>query len=653
MLSLSIIPGIGPKTLAKLEHLGITTPSDLLYHFPHRYIDFSHITLINNLEINSTATITGKLLKFSNIFTRSHKNIQIATVADSSGSINLIWFNQPYLSKNFVVGDIYSFAGTVSLYQNKPTIIGAVSGQHNTGKIIAIYPETKGLSSSWFRKTIPQNINNLLANVTDFLPPQENILNLATALKEIHEPSNEKTLEQATIRLGLDEILSLQCQSLLNKQSWASKTPHQRFLDDPKIESLIKSLPFKLTDAQVKAWQEIRADLLSNHPSNRLLQGDVGSGKTIVAILACYLAHLNKSTSLLVAPTEILAQQHLATFKKFLKVPIKFLSGNKKIVKFPNGSIIIATHAAIYKKELFKDKIGLLIVDEQHKFGVAQRTFLIDSLTPPHYLTMTATPIPRTIGLTIMGNLELSTITAPPLNRLPIKTYLVPPIKQIDCYQWLAKHIKNTKEQAFIVCPFIEPSETLTSVKSATELFTHLQKDIFPDFKLGLIHGKIPPIDRDKILKKYQENKINILITTPIIEVGIDFPNATTIIIQSADRFGLAGLHQLRGRVGRSDLQSYCYLFSESSNDKAINRLKMLVSTNDGQKIAEYDLKTRGPGDAFSLVQHGFPSLKIASLSDYKLISLGQQVIKNIQKTDPHFDFKKLIHHHSSITATN
>ena len=252
-----------------------------------------------------------------------------------------------------------------------------------------------------------------------------------------------------------------------------------------------------------------------------------------------------------------------------------------------------------------------------------------------------------------MGNLDLSVLDSLPSHRLPIRTFLVPENKYTNCYQWLETHINTTQQQAFIVCPFIEPSETLTSVKSARELFEHLQADVFPNLKLALIHGKIKPSDRDNILDQFKKNKINILVTTPIIEVGIDFPNATTMIIQSADRYGLAQLHQLRGRVGRGVDQSYCYLFTESENDKAIDRLKMLCTTTDGQKIAEYDLKSRGPGEMFSLIQHGFPSLKIANLSDYTLINLGQQIIKNIQKTDPQFDFTKLIHHHSSITATN
>ena len=653
MDTLSSIPRLGPKTIEKLNRLNIFSSLDLLYHFPSRYIDFSHVSAISNLEVNTNATITGKLLKFNNVFTRSHKNIQTATVVDATGQLNLIWFNQPYLSKNFSVGQNYSFAGTVSLYQNKKTIIGAISGQANTGKIIAVYPQTSGLSSGWFRTFFSTQLQSLLQDVNDPLPPQANLIDLKTALQEIHQPTNLKKLELATTRLGLDEILSLQCQSLINKQSWASKTPHQIFTDSIEIDQFITTLPFKLTPAQIKAWGEIKQDLLSTTPSNRLLQGDVGSGKTVIAILACLLAHTNKSTSLLVAPTEILARQHLATFKKLLKIPIKFLSGNQKMVKCPNGSIVIATHAAFYQKELFTAKVGMLIVDEQHKFGVEQRTFLIDSLHPPHCLTMTATPIPRTVSLTIMGNLDLSVLDSLPSHRLPIRTFLVPENKYTNCYQWLETHINTTQQQAFIVCPFIEPSETLTSVKSARELFEHLQADVFPNLKLALIHGKIKPSDRDNILDQFKKNKINILVTTPIIEVGIDFPNATTMIIQSADRYGLAQLHQLRGRVGRGVDQSYCYLFTESENDKAIDRLKMLCTTTDGQKIAEYDLKSRGPGEMFSLIQHGFPSLKIANLSDYTLINLGQQIIKNIQKTDPQFDFTKLIHHHSSITATN
>jgi len=373
--TLTSIPRIGPKTIEKLNKLGIHSPINLIYHFPSRYIDFSNIQNISDLEINTTSTIHGELIKFNNIYTRSHKNIQIATISDTTGTINLIWFNQPYLSKNFIIGEKYSFAGTVSLYQNKKTIIGAVSGLHNTGKIIAAYPETSGLSSNWFRQVIP-TIN---IDVQDPLPSaiqtEHQLLELSKSLHQIHQPTNFKYLSLASFRLGLDEILSLQSAAFIAKSEWSKKTAKYIFNDKPQIKTLINRLPFSLTESQTIAWQEIKSDLLLESPSNRLLQGDVGSGKTIIALLACYLAHLNKTTSVLIAPTEILAQQHLATFQKILKLPMILLTGKSKPKSIPKGSIVISTHAAIYQKDSFQKNIGLLIIDEQHKFGVKQDHF--------------------------------------------------------------------------------------------------------------------------------------------------------------------------------------------------------------------------------------------------------------------------------------
>jgi len=643
VLTLTEIPGIGPKTLIKLNHLDIFTPHDLLYHFPSRYLDFSHIVPIINLVINESATIKGEVIHFQNIFTRSHKNLQKAIIKDSTGSVSLLWFNQPYLSTSIKKGDVLSFAGTVSEYLGKPTLIAPYFGNYQTGKIIGIYPETKGLSSGWFRKTISRQLPQLLLDITDPLPPKFNLLPLTQALFQIHNPTNQSLLEQARLRLSLDEILSIQAKSYLQKNLRNSLTPRFIFKPQPLINKFIHSLPFKLTDSQIKVWSEISTDLISSKPTNRLLQGDVGSGKTIIAILACLLAHLNKSTSLVIAPTEILARQHYQTFSSLLKAPVKLLTAKSKLTQFSPGTIIIATHAAIYQKKNFTDTVGLLIIDEQHKFGVSQRSFLSSPTHPPHTITMTATPIPRTVSLTLLGNLDISIIDELPKYRLPIKTFLVPHPKRADCYSWLANHLKTTRQQAFIVCPFIEPSETMATVKSAKVEFEDLQKNTFPDLKLTLIHGKTDTTVRQKILKDFLDNKINILVTTPIIEVGIDFPNATTIIIQSADRFGLAQLHQLRGRVGRGDQPSFCYLFSESDNDKSLKRLTFLSRHTNGQKIAEFDLACRGPGEIFSTLQHGFPSLKLASLSDTKLITLGQSILHSLISDYPKFNLKKII----------
>ena len=656
MDSLFQIPGIGPQTITKLTKLKIEKPTDLLYHFPHRYIDFSHITNINKTTDNENATITGKLISFQNIFTRSHKNLQKAIVADSTGQINLLWFNQPYLSKNFKVGETYSFAGTVSLFQNKKTIISPVYGQYHTGKIIAVYPETSGLSSTWFRKTIQTHLPHFLSNITETLPlniiKSYKLLDLKESLSQIHLPQNLDILTKARNRLAIEEILKLQIHSYLSKKDWLAKTPKTKLVLSPsidkKIQKLITSLPYKLTPSQSQVLLEIMSDLTNYQKvTNRLIQGDVGSGKTILALIACFLTHLNDSLSLFIAPTEILANQHFDIFQKTLKsfkVPILLLTGSKKIdlKKIPKDGIIIATHAAIFQKNILEDKVALVIIDEQHKFGVKQRSFLSSSIHPPHCLTMTATPIPRTISLTMLGNLDISTITSLPKKRLPIKTFLVPNNKIPACYDWIQKEIIKTKCQAFIVCPFIDESETMATVKSAVKEFEYLSKTVFPKLKLALIHGKIKQADREKILKQFQDNKINILVTTPIIEVGIDISNASIMIIQSSDRFGLAQLHQIRGRVGRGHLQSYCYLFTESNNDKSTSRLQFLAKNNNGLKIAEYDLKTRGPGEVFSVVQHGFPSLKIASFSDVELISLSQKILLNLVK-DKKFDLNSLV----------
>ena len=657
MDSLSQIPGIGSKTLEKLNRLNINHPKDLLYHFPSRYIDFSHSVKINSILENENVTITGKVLDFKNIFTRNGKNIQKATVSDNTGKIDLIWFNQPYLSKNIKTGDVLSFAGTVTLYLNKKTIIAPEYGQYNTGKIIAVYPETNGLSSNWFRKIIQTQIQNLLKPIEETLPldliNKFKLLDLKTSLFQIHCPSNPQILSQARTRLATEEILSLQIKAYLSKKDWLQKTPKSKLkltkTIDKKIKELIKSLPYKLTESQNKVVSEIYNDLTnSKQVMNRLLQGDVGSGKTIVALLACYLTHLNNSLSVLIAPTEILANQHFQSFKKLLEpltVPIFLLTGSKKInlKKIPKNGIVISTHAIIYQKAILKNKISLLIVDEQHKFGVKQRSFLNSSLKLPHCLTMTATPIPRTISLTLLGNLDISIIDALPQNRLQIKTFLVPDHKKSDCYKWIEKEIKNTNCQAFIVCPFIDISESMASVKSAIKEFEHLSKAVFPNLKLGLIHGKIKSDARQKIIQLFQTKQLDILVTTPIIEVGVDIPNSSIIIIQSADRFGLAQLHQLRGRVGRGHLQSFCYLFTESNNQKAIDRLNFLEKNHNGLKIAEYDLKNRGPGEAFSVIQHGFPSLKIASFSDTKLISFSQEILKDIINNYPDYNFSKLV----------
>lgn len=653
------LPGIGPKTETKLQKLNIDSEIKLLYYFPHRYLDFSKTILISQIRENETCTITGKIIRLDNIFTRSKKNLQKIVIRDSSGQIELIFFNQSYLIKNFSVGENWSFAGTPTLYQNKLAIFSPEYGQFHTGKIIPIYPETKGLSSRWFRKIFSIHLETLLKNISDPLPKDflksQELSDLQSALKNIHFPTNQKILDQSRQRLAYDEIFSLLAASGLQKKDWQKLSPSLVLKNTPKdtqkIIKLIKSLPFELTSSQKEAWEELKNDLLSSAKvCNRLLCGDVGSGKTIIALLGSYLTHLNNYQSLLIAPTEILAKQHYQTFRNILPqtVPVHLLTAHSKIsTSLEKNSIIIATHAAMFQSSRFKN-IALLIIDEQHKFGVKQRSFLNKNLSP-HTLTMSATPIPRSISLTYFGNLDLSILKSAPQKRLSVKTFLVPKNKIPDCYQWLLKDIKSRHTQAFIVCPFIKESESLKTIKAAQTEFKKLEI-IFPKLKLALIHGKTKIDARNKILKDFQENKINILVTTPIIEVGIDFPNATSIIIQSADHFGLSQLHQLRGRVGRGELQSYCYFFSEEGNLTSQKRLQFLTQNHDGFKIAEYDLKTRGPGEIFSTLQHGFPLLRLAPLSDLNFVESAQKLFTVLQKNYPDFNLKKLIPNFSHLT---
>jgi ATP-dependent DNA helicase RecG len=646
--SLQSIPTLGPKTIIRLNRLDIFTPKDLLYHFPNRYLDFSKNSTINSLSQNNSATIRGTLLSLNNIYTRSRKNILKAIVSDNTGKIELIWFNQPYLQKNFTVGQTYSFAGVPTLYQNRLTLISPEFSALRTGKIIPVYPQTSGINSKWFQRIFSLHLHTLIANITESLPQkiikQNNLLPLPQALSQIHQPDNLISLEKARYRLSLEEILGYQIKSYLSRQKWLADSPPFILKTSPainkKITTFIKKLPFSLTSSQKKAWQEIKTDLLSaSKIQNRLLQGDVGSGKTILAILGTYFTHLNQKSSLILAPTEILAQQHYSTFKKFLpsSVSIHLLTANSQpdFSQVKPDSIIIATHAAIFQKKSLPFPVTFLVIDEQHKFGVKQRNFLKES--QPHTLTMTATPIPRTVNLTFLGNLDLSYLDSSPKNRLTTKTFVVPPQKQSACYQWIKDQINTHQSQVFIVCPLIEESENLLSVKSVKKEYEELNT-IFSEYKLALIHGKIKSTDRQNIINRFTQHQIDILVSTPIIEVGIDIAQAAIIIIQSADRFGLAQLHQLRGRVGRSGQQGYCYLFSENQNQKAIKRLTYLQTHHSGQKIAEFDLKTRGPGEVFSTLQHGFPSLKLASLSDSQLISNSSRILSQlISKFPRHF----------------
>lgn len=632
----------------KLAKLGIETIGDLIYHIPFRYDDFSLTSPISALQEEEIITVKGEVVSAQNVYTRRRFNIQRVVIKDDTGEIECVWFNQSYVVKNLNVGDKLSVTGKVARSGAKKSIqikdYEVVSNDmtYHTGRLVPIYPETHGLSSKWIRNRVKDILPKLA--LVDFLPEElkkrNNLLELKEALNVIHYPKNLDEASKARARLSFDELFLSQLGGALRKRDWnegKKAIPLDVNKYQKQINKLIKSLPFELTSAQKRAVEEIFLDLGKEKPMNRLLQGDVGSGKTIVAATTMYLAHLNGFSSSIMAPTEILANQHYKTIKSLLSpfgVRVALFTSKEK--SKGDFDIAIGTHALIGKNVNFKN-LGLIIIDEQQKFGVEQRAILREKGSNPHFLTMTATPIPRTVLLTLYGDLDLSVLDEMPFGRKKIKTWLVPKEKRKAAYAWIEKMVKqkdkNGENQVFIICPFIEESESMTTVKAAVKEFEYLKTKVFANLKLGLIHGKIKAKEKEDTLAKFKDGEIDILVATPVVEVGIDIPSATIILIEAADRFGLAQLHQLRGRVGRSEKESYCLLFTESESERVVNRLKFMEKSHVGAELAELDLKLRGPGEVYGTLQHGASEFKIASFSDFSLIELAKdEALKYLDK---------------------
>ena len=616
--------GIYKRYASRLEKLGIISFEDFLYHIPFRYDDYRLVSKIADLQPGEVVTIQGKVVEIKNIFTRGYKKIQKAIISDTSGEIEIVWFNQPYLTKTIFKDDLISLSGKVEQSLNKLSLVSPdfeiieKDGKTlHTGRLVPVYPETSGISSKWLRrqtdKLIAENKSQLSEYIPESVIKENDLMNLYSAFEEVHFPSSLEDAEKAKQRLAFDELLTIQAAAIIRKKEWKTKITGKKIkIFSDKTDELVRSLPFELT---------IFEDFLAESPMNRLLEGDVGSGKTIVAAIAAHLMHLNSFQTALIAPTEILANQHYKTLTDFLSplgMKIGLITSHNKLPK-EKFDIIVGTHSLINDKIVFEN-LGLVVIDEQQRFGVEQRSILRKKGDNPHFLTMTATPIPRTVALTLYGDLSLSILDELPKNRKPVKTWLVPEAKRAGAYNWIEKEIKENKSQAFIVCPFIEESESMTSVKAASKEFENLSRNVFKDLKLALMHGKQKPNERNKILDQFKNGQIDILVATPIVEVGIDIPNATIIVIEAADRFGLAQLHQLRGRVGRGDKQSYCLLFTDNGSPKTTQRLRALETTQNGARLAQMDLEMRGAGQLYGVKQHGDSTLKIADLSDFKLI---------------------------------
>jgi len=651
---------VGPIYAKRLKKLGIETAEDLLHHYPFRYDDYSIISKIGLIQPGEKITVQGEVISMKNEYTKRAKRLQKAVVADETSEIEVVWFNQPFLVKNIHQGDKISLSGKVDWFGHKlvlaspeyeiikPTTYNLQPTTIHTGRLVPIYPETRGLSSRWLRSRIAPLLIQCSRYLLEFLPSkiitQHNLLDYQSAVRQIHFPDNKTIAQKARERLAFDELFLIQLASLKRKAEWKREEVGNRFqISDFRfqIQEFIKNLPFTLTKAQRRSIGQILTDLGTPHPMNRLLQGDVGSGKTVVATVAMFVAFLNNFQSLLMAPTEILAFQHYQTIKKMLTpfgVKIALRTATMKQcnnVTMKQCNIIIGTHALLSEKLKF-ERVGLVIIDEQHRFGVEQRAILRSKGITPHLLTMTATPIPRTVTLTLYCELDLSFLDEMPKGRKKVKTWVVPPEKRKKAYQWIKKQVKNSPQQAFIICPLIEESivETMQSVKAVTVEFKKLKEKVFPDLKLGLLHGKIKSKEKEEILQKFRQGKTDILVATPVVEVGIDIPQATIMMIDGADRFGLAQLHQLRGRVGRGKLPSYCLLFTSSESQKILKRLKAMEKIQIGAELAELDLKLRGPGEVYGLKQHGFVNLKIASMTDFKLIEKTRIAAQNLIKKD-------------------
>lgn len=641
----------------RLEKLGIIKLKDFLYHIPFRYEDFSIISKIEKLQAGETVTIQGEIEEINNRYLRKWKTLQKAIVSDKTGTVEIIWFNQPFILKAVTKGDLVSISGKVELDKNKlimksPDYEVIYNNQTlHTARLVPVYPETKGLSSKWLRRQVFNLLTNL-NEINEYLPKQliqkNNLMDIKQALEQIHFPKTLQFAQKAKERLAFDELLELQLYSLIRKQSWEKEKTRKPLLITEfkdKIYSFIKSLPFKLTKVQFNAIEEILKDFSSNRSMNRLLEGDVGSGKTIVATVVAYVIFLNGYQTAFMAPTEILANQHFKIVSEFLKklgVKVQLATGSSKKTN-EDFDIIIGTHSLVYNKIKFTN-LGFIVIDEQQRFGVEQRGILRNKGNNPHLLTMTATPIPRTVALTMYGDLDLSILDEMPKGRKLIKTWLTPKSKRESAYKWIEEKVIKNKDQVFIVCPFIEESESMITVKAATKEYERLKNYVFPKLKLGLMHGKMNSKEKEEVLNKFRDGKIDILVCTPVVEVGIDIPNATIMVIEEAERFGLAQLHQMRGRVGRSDKESFCLLFTSSNNPQTIERLKSMETIYLGAALAELDLKLRGPGQIYGTSQHGIPALKVASFSDFDLIQKTKKEAENLfEKIDEFPELKKKI----------
>lgn len=653
------IKGVGPSRVQLLNKLGIFTLKDLITYYPRTYEDRSKpkaITeCVNGDEVLIEAIACGRVSEVR----LKGKTMQRLLVRDETGSCTITWFNQSYLKSKFEVGQKYKFYGKITNNFGKVTMTSPVYDDNNknfnTGKIIPLYPLTYQLSQNVLRRIIESGLaeveGNLQETLPDYLLEEYHLQGINEATRTIHFPKELKDFDIARKRFVFEELLSTQLALLQLKNSYRNDEKGIQFDKNVKMSDVINKLPFQLTKAQLRVLEEIDANMEAETSMNRLLQGDVGSGKTVVAMCAAYKAVKCGYQAAIMAPTAILATQHLENFQKMLKeldvkceLLISGISKKKKeqlLERLANGEIdiLIGTHAIIEENVVFKN-LGLVVTDEQHRFGVKQRTKIAEKGKNPDVLVMTATPIPRTLALILYGDLDISIIDELPPNRKKIETFAVNKKMTERVNGFIEKQIKEGR-QAYIVCPLVEENEEL-DLKSVEELYETYQKEVFPQYKVEYIHGKMRPKQKDEIMERFKAGDIDVLISTTVIEVGVDVPNSNIMVIENAERFGLAQLHQLRGRVGRGDYQSYCVLKYEGRSETLKERMKVMCSTNDGFVISEKDLELRGSGDFFGTMQHGLPEFKIANLfEDMPILKSVQAIAMQILQDDPRLEKEK------------